>query len=93
MKMIVLPILLFIFAYYSEALPAANEESSFDLTIIHINDIHAHFEQTSVDTTRCRPENEEAEECFGGIPRVYQKQMEIRETDPDALFLNAGDFY
>ena len=25
-----------------------------DLTIIHINDIHAHFEEMSVTTSRCR---------------------------------------
>merc|ERR1711892_1373208 len=92
-KMILLPFLLSLFVDSSKAFPAIQDESSFNLTIIHINDIHAHFEQTNVDTTRCRPENEKADECYGGVPRVYQKQMEIRDQDPDALFLNAGDFY
>ena len=32
-------------------------------------------------------------ECFGGVARVHQRQKEIREEDPEAIFLNAGDFY
>lgn len=31
------------------------------------------------------------EACFGGYARVIQKANEIREENPDALFLNAGD--
>ena len=75
------------------SLPLAQDENGLDLTIIHINDIHAHIEQGNTHSTRCRPEDAEAEECYGGVARVYQKQMEIREEDPDALFLNAGDFF
>ena len=32
-------------------------------------------------------------DCFGGVARVHQRQKEIREEDPEAIFLNAGDFY
>merc|ERR1712179_693607 len=73
--------------------PLPEEEPSYDLTILHINDIHAHIEQGNTHSTRCRPENAEADECYGGVARVYQKQLEIRQQDPDALFLNAGDFF
>ena len=60
------------------SLPLAQDENGLDLTIIHINDIHAHIEQGNTHSTRCRPEDAEAEECYGGVARVYQKQMEIR---------------
>merc|ERR1711971_996024 len=73
------------------ALPAYNQEDPLELTVIHINDFHAHFEETSVTTSRCKAEN--SAECFGGVARVHQRQKEIREEDPDAIFLNAGDFY
>jgi len=73
--------------------PIASKKEAFNLTIIHINDIHAHFEQTNVHSTRCRPEDDAAEDCYGGVPRVYQKVLEIKRNYPDALFLNAGDFY
>merc|ERR1712130_535866 len=72
------------------ALPAYNREEPFELTVIHINDFHAHFQETSVTTSRCRAED--STECFGGVARVHQRQKEIREEDPDAIFLNAGDF-
>ena len=62
----------------------------FNLTIIHVNDIHAHFEEVSVNTTRCR---EEDEDCYGGVARMVTKKNAIMQEDPDALFLNAGDFY
>jgi len=73
------------------ALPAPNQEEPLELTVIHINDFHAHFQETSVTTSRCRAQN--SADCFGGVARVHQRQKEIREEDPDALFLNAGDFY
>jgi len=71
----------------------ANDLDILDVTLIHINDFHAHFEQTSVYTSRCRTAQDHEEECYGGVARVHQRQMEIREEDPEALFLNAGDFY
>jgi len=91
--MIILPVLLPFLLGVVSALPLAQDENALDLTIIHINDIHAHIEQGNIHSTRCRPEDAEADECYGGVARVYQKQMEIREQDPDALFLNAGDFF
>ena len=63
----------------------------FSLTVIHINDIHAHFEEVNVNTTRCR--TEDSQDCFGGVARLSQKKKDIMKNDPDALFLNAGDFY
>ena len=84
-----LAILLFI-SSYTEALPRpAAENSLLNLTIIHVNDIHAHFEEVNENTTRCREENA----CFGGIARMVTKKNEILDEDPEALFLNAGDFY
>jgi len=85
----ILAILVFI-ASCAEALPRpANELSLLNLTIIHVNDIHAHFEEVNENTTRCREENA----CFGGIARMVTKKNEILDEDSEALFLNAGDFY
>ena len=64
-----------------------------NMTVVHINDIHAHFEETNVMTGRCRAEDAEGEGCYGGMARVQAKRKQLMEEDPDALFLNAGDFY
>ena len=85
--------LLLLLVGFASGLGVPPRQETFNLTIVHINDIHAHFEQTNVNTTRCRPEDLQNQDCYGGIARVYSKTRQILETDPDALFLNAGDFY
>ena len=69
----------------------ASGEGGLDLTVIHVNDIHAHFEEVSVNTTRCRAEDNG--DCYGGVARLAGLKNFIMEEDPEALFLNAGDFY
>ena len=68
-----------------------SDEGGLELTVIHVNDIHAHFEEVSVNTTRCRAEDNG--DCYGGVARVSGLKNSIMEEDPEALFLNAGDFY
>ena len=61
------------------------------LDILHINDIHSYFEETSHESTRFR---DPSELCVGGIARIYAKAKEVRVRNPDTtIFLNAGDFY
>ena len=61
------------------------------LDILHINDIHSYFEETSHESTRCR---DPSELCVGGIARVYAKAKEVRDRNPDTtIFLNSGDLY
>ena len=82
--------LLVLFISLVNSVPLPSEDEPFELTIIHVNDIHAHFEEISVNTTRCR---EDDNDCYGGVARMQTKKKQILEQDPDALFLNAGDFY
>ena len=64
-------------------------DSVYNLTVVHVNDIHAHFEEINVNTSRCRPEND----CYGGVARLAYKKNEIMKQAPNSIFLNAGDFY
>jgi len=80
------------------SLPAVNiygevEDHSLNLTLVHINDFHAHFEQTNVYTARCKDEQATAGQCYGGVARLFQAVEDVRAQDPDTIFLNAGDFY
>ncbi|XP_064489230.1 protein 5NUC-like isoform X2 [Ornithodoros turicata] len=64
--------------------------ASLNLTVLHTNDIHAHFVQTNRRGTRCRPENKE--KCVGGVARqLYVRKF--REELSNVLYLNAGDNY
>ena len=42
---------------------------SFSLTIVHLNDVHARFEETNKYSGRCTPEDSKNLKCYGGFPR------------------------
>uniref|UniRef100_A0A131Z1X0 5'-Nucleotidase n=1 Tax=Rhipicephalus appendiculatus TaxID=34631 RepID=A0A131Z1X0_RHIAP len=68
-------------------------EGDFNLTILHTNDIHAHLEESNKYGGTCFPDLKNKSECVGGVARIVQKVKEIRNETPDALFVNAGDFF
>ncbi|CAG4932581.1 unnamed protein product [Colias eurytheme] len=72
---------------YGFALPF---EGLYELKIIHYNDFHARFEETSVETPTCRFNNGS---CLGGFPRLYKNIIYLKQEKPDALVLNAGDSF
>ncbi|XP_075747786.1 protein 5NUC isoform X1 [Rhipicephalus microplus] len=69
------------------------DTGDFNLTILHTNDIHAHLEESNKYGGTCFPELKNKSKCVGGVARIVQKVKEIRNETPDALFLNAGDFF
>ena len=73
----------------ADCFPTKEHVDTFNLTVVHINDIHAHFEEINANTSRCRAEND----CFGGVARLNYKKNEIMNNAPNSIFLNAGDFY
>ncbi|KAJ0173158.1 hypothetical protein K1T71_011334 [Dendrolimus kikuchii] len=65
-------------------------EGLYKLDIIHYNDFHARFEETSVETPTCRFNNNS---CLGGFPRLYHEIQVLLGEKPDSLLLNAGDSF
>ncbi|KAG5325749.1 APY Apyrase, partial [Pseudoatta argentina] len=63
----------------------------FELSIIHLNDFHARFEQTSPYSGVCREDHKK--DCIGGIARVYTAVNQLMKEQPNAIFLNAGDHF
>ncbi|XP_026548373.1 snake venom 5'-nucleotidase-like [Notechis scutatus] len=61
---------------------------SFELTILHTNDVHARVEETSRDSGKCT-----GEDCYGGVARRAAKIREIRASHRNVLLLDAGDQY
>lgn len=62
---------------------------SWELTILHTNDVHSRLEQTSDDSTKCL----NASLCVGGVARLFTKVQQIRKEEPNVLLLDAGDQY
>ncbi|CAB4062625.1 NT5E [Lepeophtheirus salmonis] len=67
-----------------------NETSNVSFDILHVNDIHAHFDQLNAINSRCRTESEK---CYGGFPRLFESVKSLRGSLNKSLLLNAGDYY
>lgn len=75
----------------------SRSNNTFELIILHNNDMHGRFEQTDKFSGTCNPDDAQANNCFGGFARVssivkgYRKEAE--NDGPAVLYLNAGDTY
>ena len=59
--------------------------ATFDLTILHTNDVHARIGQFNAFGSDCRPQDADAGACFGGEARRLTKVKEIR-SQPDLMY-------
>ena len=66
---------------------------SLKLTIVHVNDLHSHFEEINVQTGRCHSEEAAAGKCYGGMARMFTAIKQLKAERENMIFLNAGDFY
>lgn len=75
----------------------ASDTAALEFIILHNNDMHSRFEQTSKYSTACHPDEAVGNRCYGGFARVstllkqYRNEAEISGTH--VLYLNAGDTY
>jgi 2',3'-cyclic-nucleotide 2'-phosphodiesterase (5'-nucleotidase family) len=65
----------------------------FNVTIFHVNDIHAHLDQFSeFNSTAANCTNPRGgSQCVGGYARVKDKVDELRPKQNNSLLLNMGD--
>ncbi|CAB0040153.1 unnamed protein product [Trichogramma brassicae] len=66
------------------------------IRIIHTNDMHARFEQTSRRSGICNSQDAASDQCYGGFARIAHLVRTIRNSstsDLPVFFLNAGDTY
>lgn len=78
--------------------PIINGESALDLILLHNNDLHGRFDESSIIRTDCQPDEARNNECFGGFARISTIVKQYRnayqhENGPPVLYLNAGDTY
>lgn len=65
----------------------------FEMTLLHVNDIHVKIEETNKYSSTCKPRDKEAGQCYGGVARLSQAVKEIKGKEKNVLWLNGGDFY
>ncbi|XP_037077649.1 5'-nucleotidase-like isoform X2 [Pollicipes pollicipes] len=60
-----------------------------DITILHNNDIHAHFDPVSATTGECK----DSGQCYGGIGRLVHAVNTYKQNVPHTLMLYGGDIF
>ena len=65
--------------------------SGYDLTIVHNNDVHAHYDQTSVYSGECSDTAASEGKCYGGEARRVTVIKDARANIPNTVVLDAGD--
>ncbi|KAJ8314855.1 hypothetical protein KUTeg_007005 [Tegillarca granosa] len=61
---------------------------SFDLTILHTNDVHSRINETNTYGGRC---TDTEGKCYGGIARQKTLIDRLRKEYPNTLLMDAGD--
>ena len=44
----------------------------FEMTLLHVNDIHVKIEETNKYSSTCKPRAKEEGQCYGGVARLSQ---------------------
>lgn len=67
----------------------ASAQDLFPVSLIHLNDMHARFDETNMFSNTCKKDDE----CIGGYARVVTKVKELlsSQTDKNPIYLNAAD--
>jgi 5'-nucleotidase len=78
-------------------LGVATLAETFKLLIVHTNDMHSRFNQTSKSSGVCSAEEAAMNQCYGGFARVSEAvtvaRARSRRNKTQSLFLIAGDIY
>lgn len=73
--------------------PVSEKSGGLTLRIIHTNDMHSRFEQTSKLSSVCSAKEAKEKKCYGGFARLATLIRQARKSSVPCLFLNAGDTY
>ncbi|XP_046814681.1 protein 5NUC-like [Vespa crabro] len=73
---------------------AHSKNEDFTFHIVHTNDMHARFEETSrLSAPICSKQDAATGNCYGGFARIATLIRQAKNSSIPTLFLNAGDTY
>ena len=70
-----------------------NVAACWELSLLHVNDIHSRMEETNKYSSKCTDKDKAKGKCYGGLARMYTAVKDIRSKEDNVIWLNAGDFY
>ncbi len=85
-----LSVFLFISVCYSET---NSISKPFSLTILHVNDTHAHLDPTRLNLKILTNETDLTRVEAGGFAKIVSEIKAVREKEKNILLLHAGDVF
>ncbi|XP_075559266.1 protein 5NUC-like isoform X2 [Dermacentor variabilis] len=70
-----------------------SDGTTFNLTILHTNDIHSRILESTKRGVQCNAKARNESKCFGGVARIAELVRTLKNETQNPLFLNAGDFF
>ncbi|XP_053687437.1 apyrase-like [Sabethes cyaneus] len=67
------------------------QDDLYKLSLIHVNDFHARFEEVNTASVTCDPSSDEV--CVGGYARMVTAVKDLLAKRTNPLYLNAGDSF
>jgi len=70
--------------------------TAWELSLIHVNDIHARMEETNRHSSPCTGKDRRKGGCYGGLARIataVDRRRQASQTSDATLWLNGGDFF
>ncbi|CAN7999450.1 unnamed protein product [Ixodes hexagonus] len=69
-----------------------SSEGSFNVTVLHTNDIHSRFMECNKRGGKCTDKDRKKDGCFGGVARIVTKVKQLKQIE-NTYFFNGGDFF
>ena len=81
-------VFMFYVCIFPRSILSDNNDSIFNLTVLHTNDVHSRYSEINTHGQSC---NRDVEPCFGGIARLTTAVRQAQQQQDNVLLLDAGD--
>ena len=55
--------------------------AAWELSLLHMNDIHARMEETNKYSSTCTSKDQDAGKCYGGLARIVTAVKKVQNED------------
>lgn len=85
-------------SFTTQSTKIGNDSTALEFIILHNNDVHGRFDETSFHRTYCTDNDIRENKCFGGFPRIATVIKQYRNAYRNGsglpvLYINAGDTF
>ena len=64
--------------------------AAWELSLLHMNDIHARMEETNKHSSPCEDKDRNASKCYGGLARIVTAVKKVKNEDQVCILYYTG---